>query len=258
MSILYECKYHTPNDPFSKVFSSTRIRLLLAQTRELIIVNPTIPIHVVSDNLIFNLLALCAGIYLLHLWWSDTKVRLEAEEGEFPKGLLPGSTLAPARATLLAMVGAVAIVLAVTFLENKLGVSADQSTISWWFLPAMLGAAVTEEVIFRGYLVISNKGKWILITSILFFSTLFALLHPYLWKHAVEAPSGLQWITTLRLKTELQPLLATASIWLLSIWFYTVRFWPLNHKHSLLPCFSAHAAANLSVFIIKLTSGHVA
>jgi len=212
----------------------------------------------VSDNLIFNLLALLAGIYLLHLWWSDTQARLKNTQVESLKGLLPGSTLAPLRATIPAIIGAIAIVLTVTVLEIKLGISADQSTISWWFLPAMLGAAVTEEVIFRGYLVISNKGKWMLVTSILFFSTLFALLHPYLWKHAVEAPSGLQWITTLRFTPELQPALATASIWLLSVWFYTVRFWPLNQKHSLLPCFSAHAAANLSVFIIKLTSGHVA
>ena len=210
------------------------------------------------DNLVFNLLALFAGIYLLHLWWSDTQVRRKNANKESVKGLLPGSTLAPPRASIFAVVGAVFIVLTVTFLELKLGVSTEQSTISWWFLPAMLGAAVTEEVIFRGYLVVSNRGKWLLISSIVMFSSIFALLHPYIWYHAVESPSAIQWITTLRLKLELQPLLATASIWLLSIWFYTVRFWPLNKKHSLLPCFSAHAAANLSVFIIKLTSGHVA
>ena len=42
-----------------------------------------------------------------------------------------------------------------------------------------------------------------------------------------------------------------------TLWFYAVRFWPLNPTRSLLPCVAAHAAKNLGVLAVKAAQGHV-
>jgi hypothetical protein len=46
-------------------------------------------------------------------------------------------------------------------------------------------------------------------------------------------------------------------LFLNSIWFYTLRFCKWNPRHSLLPCFAAHIASNVMVFVVKLAQGHV-
>ncbi|MGA2053040.1 MAG: CPBP family intramembrane glutamate endopeptidase, partial [Opitutales bacterium] len=79
------------------------------------------------------------------------------------------------------------------------------------------------------------------------FSLLFSLLHPFLW----DWKSGL--VFDFSLKAWWSPALVFAS----SLWFYTVRFYPLNPARSLLPCIAAHLAKNLGVFAIKLAQGHV-
>ncbi len=213
-----------------------------------------------SDHPIFNLLAFAAGVYLFHLWWSDTRAKRHAVPTGMDRshGTLPGTTSASALSCLLAAIGAIGIIAFVTLLEIHFEVQHAQSSISGWFLPAMLGAAVTEEIVFRGYLVVTHKGNRWLLASILFCSLLFALIHPYLWVQSSEDPGVWDWLTGWRLRWELQPVLATLSIFTLSLWFYAVRFWPLNPTRSLLPCFSAHASANLVVFIIKFVSGHIA
>lgn len=45
-----------------------------------------------------------------------------------------------------------------------------------------LVAAFGEEVIFRGYLVVENRGRAALITGMIGASLGFALLHPFLWE----------------------------------------------------------------------------
>ena len=159
----------------------------LAQTTKLDMI-PTCS-KPMSDNLIFNLIGLLAGVYLMHLWWADTRICISNSEDP-PKGLLPGASLAPVSTCLLAIVGAVTIILIVSLLEKIMDVADNQTTLSWWFLLAMLGAAITEEVIFRGYLVVQNKGRSTFIMSILFFSSLFALIHPYLWTHTADNPAA--------------------------------------------------------------------
>jgi hypothetical protein len=42
-----------------------------------------------------------------------------------------------------------------------------------------------------------------------------------------------------------------------SLWFYTVRFFPLNPQHSLIPCIAAHLTKNLGVFGLKAALGFV-
>lgn len=120
-----------------------------------------------------------------------------------------------------------------------------------------MGAAVTEELIFRGYFVVQQRGRTLLVLSAITFSVVFALIHPYLWTHSSQPTNMAEWITNLRVSPTPQNLFATASILILSLWYYTVRFAAFNPTHSLLPCFCAHAAANLTVFLIKLSTGHV-
>ena len=40
-----------------------------------------------------------------------------------------------------------------------------------------------------------------------------------------------------------------------SLWFYAVRFFPLNPTRSLLPCVAAHATKNLGVIALKYAQG---
>ena len=61
--------------------------------------------------------------------------------------------------------------------EYALGLVELQSEMVWFFLFASLSAGVIEELVFRGYLVLENKGRNALVLSCIGFSLLFALIH---------------------------------------------------------------------------------
>ena len=66
--------------------------------------------------------------------------------------------------------------------EYALGLVELQSEMVWFFLFASLSAGVIEELVFRGYLVLENKGRnALLFLSCIGFSLLFALIHGHLW-----------------------------------------------------------------------------
>ena len=113
-------------------------------------------------------------------------------------------------------------------------------------LYSILGAPMIEEIVFRGYLVIENRGRVVLWAGVVGVSLLFALLHPFLWKWNERGPAvvfkGEAW-------------LSAAAIFAGSLWFYRVRFFRLNPQRSLLPCIVAHATRNLGVFVIKYLEG---
>ncbi|MGC9450556.1 MAG: CPBP family glutamic-type intramembrane protease [Oceanipulchritudo sp.] len=203
-----------------------------------------------SDSPILILIVFAGALYLLKLWRED----LLAEQTGHPNPrALPGAAPVPAIALWIGGIGAVLLVLLETAGELALGVSAEQTDITFLFLFAMVGAGVLEEVLFRGYLVVSNKGRKLLISSIIGFSLLFALLH---FQYYTEIPEEGAW-------WEFQFAIDTKAGWSLlllflnSLWFYTVRFFKWNPRHSLLPCFVAHVASNLGVFLVKLLQGHV-
>lgn len=197
--------------------------------------NPPLPASLSSDLLYFG-----AGLVVLFLWIRD------AHEG---KGQgFPGACGASGRLLGIAAVGGLTLTLLETAGEGILGISAEQSTLPARSLLPLLGAAVVEEVVFRGYLVVTDRGRRALVGSIVLFSALFALLHPYLWSWEEGALVG-----DVRTKT----LFTTFFLFLGSLWFYTVRFAFGNVRHSLLPCFVAHATANASVWLVKLFQGHL-
>lgn len=192
------------------------------------------------------LLLLGASIWLARWWMIDYHAALAGKPSEKP---LPGSTPASGRAVAVASVGALCILAAETGGEHILGLSAGQSKMTALFgLYSVLGAPVIEEVVFRGYLVIEDRGRVVLWAGVVGVSILFALLHPFLWEW-----NG-QGLTVLLSATAW---FSTAAIFAGSLWFYTVRFFGLNPHRSLWPCFVAHATRNLGVVAIKYVQGFV-
>ena len=209
-----------------------------------------------DENIWTSLLSFGVGAYLLFLWSNDCRGKTAATD-KAPTHLMPGSSLTSGKALLLASLGAVAIVFTTTLVEVMTETFAEQSRIAPYFILAMFGAAIIEEIVFRGYFVIQKKGPTGIILSSLFFSLIFAVIHPYLWVMDSFETYGLGAITTLRLEITTHGLLSTISIFALSLWFYYCRFSRFNPSRSLLPCFFAHAFANLAVYIIKYSTGYI-
>lgn len=199
-----------------------------------------------QDSPLLSLVLLACAIWASKLWLEDYRNRRQPKPGA-----LPGATAFTSLALWIACTGAVLIVLVETLCESATGLDAEQSTIAWHFLAAMVAAAAIEELVFRGYLVISGKGRAVLAGSALGFSMLFALAHPYLWTY--ENGDGL----TLHLGSA-KAWLTTGFLLLKSLWFYYARFARWNPHRSLLPCVAAHLAINLATFGIKAAQGHVA
>lgn len=199
----------------------------------------------IGDQLLL-LLLLGAAIWLARSWMIDYRAALAGKPSERP---LPGSMPASGRAVAVASFGALCILAAETGGEHVLGFSAEQSTMTALFgLYSILGAPVIEEVVFRGYLVIENRGRVMLWAGVVGVSLLFALLHPFLWEWNGKG---------LMFHFNAKAWFSTAAIFVVSLWFYTVRFFGLNPQRSLLPCFVAHATRNLGVFVIKYVEGFV-
>lgn len=203
-----------------------------------------------NDSPLIILGMFAASLYLAKLWSDDYRAAMAGNPN--PKAF-PGVTPAPLSLMLIGVVGALVLVGIETGGEIALGVSAEQSTITWLFLLAMVAAGFFEEVIFRGYLVITDKGRTILYASILGFSLLFTLAH-YQYYLSTEAADG---SFALSLDISAKSSWTLLILFLNSLWFYALRFMPLNRSQSLLPCFAAHIASNLGVFVVKLAQGHV-
>ncbi|KAF0093950.1 MAG: abortive infection protein [Puniceicoccaceae bacterium 5H] len=203
-----------------------------------------------NDEPLMMLAVTAVALYVAKLWLDD--FRADRRNTPNPRAL-PGAKPAPVVAIVLAVIGALALVAVETAGEYAMGVSADQSNITWLYLLPMLAAGFGEELIFRGFLVVTRRGKAVLWASIVGFSLLFALAH---YQYYLEWPEGAAW-HAFTWAGDTQAYWALLLLFLNSLWFYTVRFWPLNPQRSLLPCFGAHIASNLGVFIVKLAQGHI-
>jgi membrane protease YdiL (CAAX protease family) len=192
------------------------------------------------------LLLFGASAWLARWWVMDYRA---ARAGTPSDKALPGATSATWGTVAIASLGALAILAAETGGEHVLGLSAEQSRMSALFgVYSILGAPVLEEVLFRGYVVIENRGRAALWVGVLGVSLLFALLHPFLWEWKDKG---------FTVNLGVKAWFSTAAIFAVSVWFYTVRFFRLNPQRSLLPCFVAHATKNLGVFAIKYVQGFV-
>jgi membrane protease YdiL (CAAX protease family) len=205
---------------------------------------------------LFPLLALAVAAYLAKWWWDDFCAQ---KRGESVKGALPGATPCGGLALGIAAAGALVLLAAQVGGEYALGIVAEQSTIAWLFLVQMIAAAVWEEVIFRGFLVVESKGRAALLGSIVAVSLLFALGHPHLWslEFAEGVSSWTFWEGDLDFHFTTKAIFSTGWLFAMSLWFYAMRFAPFNPRRSLLPCVAAHLVYNLGVFFTKLAQGHV-
>ncbi|MDR2981798.1 MAG: CPBP family intramembrane metalloprotease [Puniceicoccales bacterium] len=202
------------------------------------------------------LIAVIAAVFIGRMWWQDFS---DARKGTPNPKALPGATPSSIKLILIGIIGAVLLTALETIGELALGISGEQKNISVLFLGAMLAAALLEEIIFRGYIVITNRGRTALIASILGASLVFALAHDFLWQFSM--PEGAPWWQFwqgLSANFTLKGWFSFGFVFLASLFFYGLRFHPKNVHRSLLPCFAAHAAKNIAVFLIKLAQGHVA
>lgn len=185
-----------------------------------------------------------AGLYVAKLWRDDLRA---AAQGRANANAFPGATPAPARAVLIAVAGALILLGAETIGEIALGVADEQSRMTWLFaIYSICAAPVIEELIFRGWLVLENRGRATMWAAAIAASLVFALLHPFLWRWeeaGFELTMGRKgWFST-------------GVVFATSLWFYAARLGPWNQTRSLLPCFAGHAAKNLGVVAIKAATG---
>lgn len=201
--------------------------------------------------------AAVAGV-ILKLWLDDYRAFQRGEPN--PRGL-PGAAPAPLWLLGLSALVSLLIVGIETAGEYALGVSDEQSTIAPLFLVGMIAAGIVEELLFRGFAVITGKGRAALIGSIVGFSIVFALIHAHLLgggdEAATEAAAPVATFLGMEFDTGPAALWWTGILVLNSLWWYTVRFLPANKHRSLLPCFAGHIASNVGVFVVKLAQGHV-
>ena len=197
-----------------------------------------------NENPIMILLYVGIAAYLGQIYWGDYKA---FKSGEANVVAMPGAVAAPLCTFIIGTLGALLLLGVETGGEIALGLVDEQSEMVWFFVFAAIAAGVVEEVIFRGYLVIDNKGRSHLIASAVGFSLIFAIIHGHLWSRE----DSFEWTLTGK------AFFSTAILFANSLWFYAVRFGPWNPKRSLFPCMLAHAASNLGVFFVKCAQGYV-
>lgn len=197
-----------------------------------------------NENPVMILLYLGIAAYVGWIYRGDY---LAYRAGKAEGGGMPGATPADLGVYLIGVIGALTVLAVETGGEIALGIADEQSTMVWYFVFASLGAGIVEEVIFRGYLVVENRGRAALIGSIVGFSALFALIHGHFW----STEDGFEWTFTTK------ACFTTGILFANSIWFYLLRFGPWNPKRSIFPCMVAHAASNLGVFFVKWYQGFV-
>ena len=197
-----------------------------------------------NENPLIILLYVGVAAYVGQIYWGDYKA---IKSGEANAGAMPGAVAAPLGAFIIGTLGALLLLGVETGGEIALGLVDEQNEMVWFFVFAFIAAGVVEEVIFRGYLVIDNKGRSLLIASAVGFSLIFAIIHGHLWSRE----DGFEWTLTGKAS------FSTAILFANSLWFYAVRFGPWNPKRALFPCMLAHAASNLGVFFVKWAQGFV-
>lgn len=190
------------------------------------------------------LLMTAAGLYVGKMWLED---RRAARAGTAQAGALPGATDAPGKAVAIAVAGALGILAIETGGEIALGIAAEQSKMTWLSaLYSVTAAPIIEELIFRGWIVVENRGRATMWAAAVGASVIFAALHPFLWRWD-DAGFAL----TLGAKGWF----SAGVVFAMSLWMYAARLAAWNPGRSLLPCFAGHAAKNVGVVGVKLAAG---
>lgn len=197
-----------------------------------------------NENPLMILLYVAIAAFLLHMYWGDYQADRSGTPN--PKAM-PGARGFSWNIAVMGILGSLFLLGVETGGEQALGISEEQSEMVWYFVFAIVCAGVVEEVIFRGFLVVENRGRAVLIASCVGFSLIFALIHGYFW----STEDGFAWTFTSK------AFFTTGILFANSLWWYAIRFSPCNPQRSIFPCMIAHAASNLGVFGVKLVQGYV-
>lgn len=185
------------------------------------------------------------SFYVGKLWLDDLRA---ARAGRPNPRALPGAVPVAVGPVLIAVAGAVVLLGIETAGEQRLGIASEQSTITWLFAAyTILASPMVEELIFRGFLVVNNRGATVRWAAVVGASALFALLHPFLW----------EWDDHFTLTLTVKGGFSTAVVFATSVWLYVARLARWNPLQSLIPCVAAHAAKNAGVVLIKWHQGFV-
>jgi uncharacterized protein len=175
------------------------------------------------------------GAVVLIAWAKEVQERKIKDSAE---GFWPGTTSSSLASVLLSVSGILLITLAESCVEIRYQVVHEQSSLVAIALLSLLGAAVVEEIVFRGFVAPAHLTGLKLLMVVLIGSAVFALFH------------GFNLSTT-------QGKISFIFAFLTSVWLYFARFNPLNPQRSLLPCLAGHCVRNLAVFGIKWAQGFI-
>jgi len=175
------------------------------------------------------------GAVVLIAWAKEVQQRKIKASAE---GFWPGTTSSSLASVLLSVSGILLITLAESCVEIRYQVAHEQSSLVAIALLSLLGAAVVEEIVFRGFVAPAHLTGLKLLMVVLIGSAVFALFH------------GFNLSTT-------QGKISFIFAFLTSVWLYFARFNPLNSQRSLLPCLVGHCVRNLAVFGIKWAQGFI-
>lgn len=121
-----------------------------------------------QDDQIFSVFMFAVSAYLFYMWWDDLRY-FKKSGGKVRRGAFAGAAPVPAKYCLWGAVAAVGLLALHVWTEYSLGVVSEQTSFSHWAIFSWIAAAFVEELIFRGYLVVQNKGVLALGASMLFF-----------------------------------------------------------------------------------------
>ena len=200
-----------------------------------------------------DILMLCISLWLAKVFISDLRSGAGSEGARKLEGAQPCRLSLCVFGALCALV----VLALFTWAEYCFGVSQTQSSAPFFALAFWLSSAFIEELVFRGYFVVKNRGRAALMASIFGFSALFTLAHPFFWSYAPPdgAADGAE--SVLSFNFGANAVISSLCIFTLSLLFYWLRFAPQNVKNSIIPCIVAHFTYNFGVYFIKLIQGHI-
>ena len=193
-------------------------------------------------NLITDIIYLIIGLGVGFAWFSEYQKR-KANPG--PELFWPGTTRAPISGILIIVSGILLLTVAETCAEIHYQVTANQSVSNLHILGFTIGAAIVEEMVFRGFAAPSHLRGIKLLGLIIIGSFLFSIFH-------CINPETLQF----SLNT-VQGRISLVATFFVSVWLYLGRYNPLNPERSILPCLIGHVVRNLAVFGVKWSQGFV-
>lgn len=207
-----------------------------------------------QDDAFYAIGMFAIAAWLFKMWLGDLReFRLTGKprKGEFP-GARPASKWLIGLGVFLGLI----LLTNITMEEIVAGEVEAQTKVSFLAVFSWIGAAFVEELIFRGYLIVDNRGQFALWSSAIFFSLLFMIFHPFFWDYTIPE-GGSIFDASFTFDFTTKAVRDSANVFASSIIFYALRFCPQNKMRSLIPCIAAHLSYNLGVFFVKAGQGFV-